>query len=316
MKRRLRGVNLALVCCALVLLLAPMVPYTLAAVAPDSATAFWDHVRHGSIGTTQIQGNESGMLINESGTWWMEFRAQWISPGGAWALSLSLVTLVLVYLLIGPNRLSEPRSGKTIERWNRADRTIHWFVAILFLLLGVTGLCILYGKSVLIPLMGKDAFSTFLSLGKDVHNYLGPLFCIALLVMIVKWMKNNFFTLIDIKWFAKGGGIIGNEHPDADYMNGGEKVWFWIVVLLGLIVSGSGLVLDFPNYGQIRDTMQNANLIHAGSAVLLFCGSLFHIYIGSLGTEGALEGMNSGHVDEAWAKQHHNLWYKRMKQES
>ncbi|WP_164880796.1 formate dehydrogenase subunit gamma [Aestuariirhabdus litorea] len=312
-KRRLRGVNLALVCCALVLLLAPLVPYTLAAVSPDSATAFWDHVRHGTIGATQIKGTESGQLINESGTWWLEWRNQWVSPGGAWALSLSLVTLTLVYLLIGTNRMPE-RSGKTIERWSRMDRTIHWFMAITFLLLGVTGLSILYGKSVLIPMMGKDAFASFLYLAKNVHNYLGPLFSLALVVMAIKWLKHNFFTLVDMKWFATLGGMIGKGHAPADFTNGGEKAWFWVLVLLGLVVSGSGLVLDFPNYGQIRETMQNANLIHAISAVVLFCGSLFHIYMGTLGVEGALEGMVSGEVDEAWAEQHHSLWVERVKQ--
>ncbi len=312
--RRLRGLNLALICFALVLFLAPMVPYTMAAVSPDSATGFWDQIRQGDTGVTQIKGYESGNLINDSGIFWMEFRNKWISPGGAWALALSLVILVLAYILVGPMRMSNKPSGKTMERWNRADRVIHWYVAILFLLLAVTGLSLLYGKAVLIPMMGKNAFSGYMDLGKDLHNYLGPLFILGLLVMIVKWMKHNFFTMIDVQWFSKMGGMIGNQHAEADYINGGEKAWFWVLALFGIIVSGSGLVLDFPNYGQFRETMQTSALIHAASAILLLCGSLFHMYMGTLGVQGALEGMTSGQVDEEWAKQHHKIWYDRVKQ--
>lgn len=285
-------------------------------VAGFAGAEYWDVVRKGNEGKTQVQGAEAGSLINVQGEYWRYWRNEWITPAGAIALGGTLGLLAIFYLIVGQKKLDHPRTGKKIERWKRLDRANHWTVAILFIILGISGLSLLYGKFFLRELMGDGIWSVYIMLCKQMHNYLGPLFAVGLLFMIVRWMKHNFFNRVDLNWFLKGGGIIGNNHPSAGYMNGGEKVWFWLLTFVGIAVCASGLVLDFPNFGQFRETMQWANIIHAAGSLLLLAASLGHIYIGTLGTEGALEGMKTGYVDETWAKQHHDLWYNDIKDKS
>ncbi|OPX54423.1 formate dehydrogenase gamma subunit [Oceanospirillum multiglobuliferum] len=277
---------------------------------------YWREVSDGTEGYTTSKSAEHGQLINIDGERWRQWRNEWISPAGLIAIGGSLGLLTLVYLLLGKMKLDKPRTGRVIERWKRFDRAMHWYVAISFLILAFSGLLILYGKHFVPDLLGYTVWKNLIALSKLLHNYIGPLFAIGLLVMIVRWIGNNFFNLTDLKWFLQGGGLIGGKHPSAGFLNGGEKGWFWALTLLGLVVVGSGLVLDFPIFGQTRDDMQWANLIHAGTSLLLFAISLGHIYIGTIGSEGALEGMKTGYVDETWAKQHHDLWYNEVKDQA
>lgn len=281
-----------------------------------AGTEYWDVISKAEKGTTQSNAREAGQLINVQGEEWRQLRNQWVSPAGAYALGGTLAVLLVFYILVGKNKLDSPRTGNTIERWKRFDRALHWTVATLFIILAISGLTLLYGKLFLREALGDSLWGNYAMLCKLAHNYLGPLFVLALLVMIVKWMKHNFFNRTDIVWFLKGGGMIGKAHPSAGYMNGGEKAWFWMLTLAGIVVCASGLVLDFQNFGQYRETMQLANLTHAIGSLLLIAGSFGHIYIGTIGTEGALEGMKTGHVDETWAKQHHDQWYEEVKNQS
>lgn len=279
-------------------------------VAGFAGAEYWRVVQQGDEGRTQVEGEEAGQLINISGETWKYWRNEWVTPAGAIAISGTLAILLIFYLIVGQKKLDQPRTGVKIERWKRLDRANHWTVAVLFLILGFSGLNILYGKFFLKDVMGDGLWASYIMLCKQLHNYLGPIFVVFLLFMIVRWIKHNFFNKTDLIWFIKGGGIIGNAHPSAGYLNGGEKVWFWMITFFGIAVSVSGLILDFPNFGQFRETMQWANLIHAGASIILLAASFGHIYIGTVGTEGAFEGMKTGYVDETWAKQHHDLWYE------
>jgi formate dehydrogenase subunit gamma len=284
-----------------------------AKVAGFAGADYWEVVQKGESGTTQSQTREAGQLINVKGEEWRHWRNQWVTPAGAYALLGTLGLLAVFYLIVGQKKLDHPRTGQVIERWKRLDRANHWLVAVLFIILTISGLSILYGKFFLKDVMGDSLWAGYMTMSKTLHNYLGPLFALSLLFMIVRWLKHNFFNKTDLIWFFKGGGIIGNAHPSAGYLNGGEKVWFWMITIIGLLVCATGLVLDFQNFGQPRETMQIANLLHAAGSLLLIAGSFGHIYIGTIGTEGALEGMKTGYVDETWAKQHHDLWYEEVK---
>jgi formate dehydrogenase subunit gamma len=163
--------------------------------------------------------------------------------------------------------------------------------------------------------LGYPGFSAYATAAKWIHNVLGPVFMVALFIILIKWFKNNLFTKVDIEWFKAFGGMVGDKHPSAGKFNGGEKAWFWTLATAGVALCFSGLVLDFPNFGQEREVIIGAHLIHILTAMLLMAFSLGHIYIGTIGTEGALEGMTTGHVDVAWAEQHHDLWLKEVEQE-
>lgn len=280
---------------------------------------FWRAVREGNTGYTAVKGQETNVLIQNGGENWREMRNGWVNIYGSWVMGGVLVLIVLVFIVFGRMKLEHGRDGYTLERWSMFDRTLHWFTAISFIILAITGLSLLYGRNVLIPYMGKDAFALYANFAKDLHNYLGPFFAVSLTLQLLKWLRHNIPTFTDIVWFFKGGGMIGNIHPSAGRMNGGEKVWYWILFIGGAILIASGIVLDFPGmipwYGQTREEMQYAHLLHAGSGIILIAIALGHIYIGTLGSEGSLEGMTTGRVDTAWAKQHHDLWYQKLMEE-
>ncbi len=282
----------------------------------EIAADYWRTLRQGEAGySASAPGNESN-LINASGTAWQFQRNEEIMKIGAWSFAIFAGAVVLFYLARGTVRLDKGRSGKVVERWSLSNRVIHWWVAVLFIIQLITGLIILYGKPLLIPLIGKEAFGTLAMLSKNGHNYLGPLLFVGMVVMVVAWLKDNIPKGIDFAWFAKGGGLVGKGHPHAEFLNGGEKVWFWIVALAGGLIVVTGMVLNFPQFDQTRETMQNMLYLHGISGLIVGAMMLGHIYIATLGTEGALEGMVNGHVDTNWAAQHHDLWYETVKDQA
>ncbi|MBD1556859.1 formate dehydrogenase subunit gamma [Vibrio sp. S9_S30] len=279
---------------------------------------YWRQVKDGVEGYTTSQGLEQGVLINTTGQRWREIRNKWITPLGGYVILGAAGVLLAFYLWAGQIKLAKERTGNKVLRWTPFERALHWYTASLFLILALSGLMLMYGKYIMMPVVSTSVWGFLISAAKISHNYLGPLFVLGLAGMLIKWMKNNFFNKVDLEWFKQGGGILPNgKHPEADFCNGGEKIWFWMLATAGVTICVTGLIMDFPMFNQTRDVMQVVNVIHAIASLGLIAASLGHIYIGTVGTEGALEGMKTGYVDETWAKQHHNLWYKKVeKQES
>ncbi|MGC3874385.1 formate dehydrogenase subunit gamma [Halomonas sp. GXIMD04776] len=279
-------------------------------VGPVTADT-WRQVRDGE-DFIDTRADSTYNLINQSGEYWRQVRNRWISPGGLIAVGGMLAIILVFYLIVGKKTLDNPRTGRRMLRWTAIERAMHWTLATLFIALALTGLNLLYGKFVFRPLFGDGFWAPMISGTKLIHNYLGPLFGIMLILVLAKWLTINIPKKHDWTWFKQGGGIVGKAHPDAGFANAGEKAWYWLLASVGLLVVASGLVLDFPNFDQGRDTMQWANMVHAIGSLGLVAVALGHIYIGTLGTEGAFEAMKTGYVDETWAKQHHNLWYEEV----
>lgn len=277
---------------------------------------YWRAVKGGVEGTTTSRSAEHGVLISTPGETWYILKEKWMSPAGAVAIFGSIFMVVAFYLIVGPMKLSKPRTGRTMTRWTRWDRALHWSMAFTFLTLAFSGLMLVYGKHFLKPYVPTDLWGFVIWLAKQYHNYVGPLFGILVVLVLLKWWRKSIFRKVDFQWFMKLGGMVGKHkgsHPSAEFSNGGEKALFWLLVVFGAIAAASGLVLDFPIFDQTRRDMELANLVHGISALILICGFVFHIYIGLFGMEGALEGMVTGEVDETWAKEHHDLWYEEMK---
>lgn len=313
--------NLALSLAAALLLGA--VP-TMAADAPAQTQAqgghnqaqLWRDARSGEAGVTTVRGPETGVLIQSGGETWRELRNGPITLYGGIVLCVVVVAIGLFYLKRGMIRLSGPPTGRHIQRFNSLERVAHWSMAISFVILAVTGLVLLFGKHVLLPVFGYTLFSWLAAIGKNLHNFIGPLFLLSIVVSFFIFVKDNVWKKEDADWIAKAGGLLSGEHVPSWRFNFGEKFMFWFgVVFLGLSVSVTGLIMDFPNFGQVRDTMQTVNIIHSVGALLFVCLMLGHIYIGTIGMEGAYESMRYGHVDEAWAREHHELWYNEAKQQ-
>lgn len=222
---------------------------------------------------------------------------------------LGILTLLIVfYLWRGMVRIESGRSGRTLVRFNAFERFVHWMTATCFVILALSGLNITFGKPLLLPLIGPAAFSTWSELAKYAHNYLSFPFALGVILIFLMWIAGNIPNKVDIDWFRRGGGIVGNDHPPAYRFNAGQKAIYWIVVLGGGAMAISGYVLMFPFYGTNIQNMQTAEIVHAILAVLFVAAMLGHIYIGTIGMEGAFEAMGSGTVDVNWAKEHHRLW--------
>lgn len=275
----------------------------------------WRAVRSGENHTTQVRGRETGVLIQASGETWRWLRNGPVSVFFGVLLILVPVAILGFYRWAGPMKLHGQPTGRAIERFNRWERIVHWSTAISFVVLALTGILLLFGKNVLLPVVGYGAFSWFAAAAKNLHNFVGPLFIFCTLCMLVTFLRDNLFRRIDLVWLLKAPKVLtGKEHVPSGRFNAAEKGWFWGgVALLGLVVGASGLVLDFPNFDQTRQTMQIAHIVHAVGALLFVLAAFGHIYMGTIGTEGAYAAMKTGYVDETWAREHHELWYDEVK---
>ena len=276
----------------------------------NSQSDYWRALRHGKSGVSTT-GRDGGLLIQSQGEDWRLIRKQYILKYSGRALVAVIVLLVLFFLVRGRIRLKGGRSGKTISRFSLAHRTAHWFMASVFIMLAISGLIILLGRIALAPLIGKGAYAIMASAAMQGHNLIGPLFIIALVWLVYLFLPGNFLKLVDLKWLAKGGGLIGG-HASAGHYNFGEKVWFWLVVFGGLAISVTGVMLEFPWLVTNLQLLQLSTIVHGVAAVGMIAFAFGHIYIGTLGMEGALDSMTTGDVDVNWAIEHHDLWYEEV----
>jgi len=212
------------------------------------------------------------------------------------------------YLIRGMVKLESGRSGRSIVRFNAFERFVHWMTATCFIILAVTGLNITFGRAVLLPPLGADAFTAWSQWAKYAHNFLSFPFTLGVVLIFLMWIAGNIPNRVDAQWLKEGGGIVGHQHPPAERFNAGQKAVYWIVVLGGGLVAATGYVLMFPFYLTDIAGMQTAQMVHGIAALLFIAVMLAHIYIGTIGMEGAFEAMGTGTVDVNWAREHHSLW--------
>jgi len=261
-------------------------------------------------GISQVRGVDTGILINARGDQWARFRITQLSSYGGIAIAAIFVIIAVFYALRGKIGIEGGLSGRMVSRFTDYERIVHWILAIVFLFLAITGLILLLGRPLLIPIFGKGVFSLLASASKEGHNLFGPLFLVSLIMMLISFVKRNIYEKGDLTWLLKGGGFIGDGHVSGGFFNMGEKTWYWMVILIGLVIAVSGLILVSPNFGQARVIMELSHVIHVAAALVLMTVSVGHMYMGSIGTEGSLEGMKTGYVDINWVEAHHDRWAK------
>ena len=260
-----------------------------------------------------VPGVDTNVLIQGAGREWRAFRNGILTQAGGWILVGALAVMLLLYLLKGPFRLHGAPTGRLIERFNAVERASHWVMAVSFVLLAITGIIIFWGKHIVLPWLGYTGFSWLTVVSKNIHNFVGPLFIFSLLVMFLVYVRDNLWRDGDLRWVTHFGGMFSGKELPSGRFNGMEKLWFWVgIVILGTIMSVTGLILDFPNWNQGREVMQQSNVIHIIAGVVFIAGAFGHIYMG-IATEGAYRGMRDGYVDETWAREHHSLWYEEVK---
>jgi formate dehydrogenase subunit gamma len=281
---------------------------------PLNSAPVWREVRSGGPAVTTVRGRETNVLIQSGGQTWRSLRNSDISVYGGWALVLIFLAIVTFYMLKGTMQLHHPPTGRKILRFTWVDRVIHWSTAIAFSTLAITGLIMLFGKTVLLPILGYTLFSWLAILSKNLHNFVGPLFAVCIIFLFANFVRDNFPQPGDWLWIKRFGGLFSGQDTPSCKFNAGEKIWFWGgAIVLGILVSITGFVLDFPNFNQTRQTMQISHVLHSTGAILFMLGSLGHIYMGTLGMAGAYDAMRTGYVDEEWAREHHEYWYNQVK---
>ena len=273
---------------------------------------YWRAVRDGNKGYTAVIGPETDVLIQNGGQNWRQTRNGPVASIMPWVLAVVVAALLLFLIVRGQVKLEQKPSGRTLRRWSLPERVLHWYTAVLFILLAITGLSLFFGRAVLIPVLGASGFSAWAQFSIYVHNYLGPFFVVGVVIEIIAWIRYNLPDKTDWDWLKQGGGMVGKgKHPHAGRINAGEKLLtFWIgMVVLGIAVSITGLFLLGWIGSGMRETMQIANVVHSIAAIVYVAVMLGHMYLGAWGVEGAFEAMWKGEVSEEWAKQHHDKWY-------
>jgi len=265
-------------------------------------------------GKTQFPGQARATTAGEA---WRQYRNGPLTMIGGGILLAALAATAAMYFFRGQIRLDGPRTGRLIERFTPTERTLHWSMALSFVTLALSGIVMLFGKHILLPVFGLTLFGWLAFLCKNIHNFVGPIFTVSIILFFIKFARDNLPSASDIKWMAKLGGLLSGSHVSSHRFNAGEKIIFWGgVVGLGLIVSASGFVLDklVPGFEYTRAYMQIASVVHIAAAMLAAGMVIGHIYLGTVGMEGAYESMRTGYVDDVWAKEHHDLWYADIEQ--
>ena len=299
-------------------------------VQPGNNAPIWRQVGAGATGYSSLPASEApeagnliqpfvqypGSKLTTAGEAWRQVRNNWIIPYGGSLLLIAALAIALFYYGKGTMKLHGQETGRKIERFTPLERAAHWTNAIAFVCLAVSGLVIAWGKFFIQPIIGNALFGWLTYALKNLHNFAGPLFAVSLIIVFVTFLKDNWPSKEDITWLIKGGGMFSGQEVPSHRFNAGEKVVFWLGVLgLGVIVVASGLVLDklIPGLIYERGTMQIANMIHGVATVLMMAMFMGHIYMGTIGMQGAYSAMRTGYVDETWAKEHHELWYDDIK---
>jgi formate dehydrogenase subunit gamma len=259
-------------------------------------------------GRCTIPDQKACTIEQPAGREWRHFHEVTLRWIGAVAILGILALLVLFYLTRGMVRIESGRSGRVLVRFSAFERLVHWMTAACFVVLAISGLNITFGRPLLLPLMEPEAFTAWSQWAKYAHNYLSFPFTLGVVLIFLMWIAWNIPNKVDVQWLKEGGGMVGRKHPPAYRFNAGQKLIYWIVVLGGGVVAASGYLLMFPFYGTNIADMQVAQGVHGVVALLFVAAMLGHIYIGTIGMEGAFEAMWDGTVDANWAKEHHSLW--------
>lgn len=294
---------------------------------PGNNAPMWRAVRQSGevAGFTTLPGVEKGVLIQEfkqypgssmttAGEAWRQVRNRYVLPYGGALIVIALLAVGIFYFTRGPLGGHTPYTGKKVERFTPFERAAHWTNALAWVVLAVSGVVMAFGKFLLLPILGGALFGYLTYALKTVHNLVGPLFAVSLVIVILTFVKDNFPRAGDLRWLMRLGGMLSRSpHDDvpSHRFNAGEKVLFWFGVFVsGLVVVGSGLVVNqlVPGIEATRANMQVALLVHGVSTAIMMALFVGHIYMGTLGTRDALQAMKTGMVDEGWAREHHALW--------
>jgi len=200
---------------------------------------------------------------------------------------------------------------KPILRYNANERTNHWLVAILFVMAALSGLALFHPSLFwLSHLFGGGPWTRIL------HPFMGVLMFVLFLGLVIRFWRANLLIANDRLWLKRVDRVMRNEEegvPPIGKYNPGQKLLFWTLLACMLVLLVSGVVIwraYFSQYFGIT-SIRLAALLHALAAFVLVLSIIVHIYAG-IWIKGSVGAMLHGWVSRAWAKKHHELWYREV----
>ncbi len=211
------------------------------------------------------------------------------------SILLPIIASLLHYQIIGAKGVSLNSHENVIPRFSMAERIFHFIRTLSFIIVAGTGIFfVFYGGS-------KSSGIT--------HGMSGYIFLIMSICTLIIWFKPCLFKKHDGLWLKHGGGYLTQEEVPlpAGKFNAGQKIFFWLSLLLSLILSGTGINLQKSAIAQVA--VNDVTLvIHGVSAALLILTVIGHIYLSLWVNKGTWRVLTSGKVSVEWAKCHHPLW--------
>ena len=263
-------------------------------------------------GFTHIPDQKEGVLIQPQGRWFRDIRTRYQPYFDGALIIIAVGAMMLLYFVAGPMRYTPDARGRRVKRFTNLERFVHWTTSVSFVWLALSGLNLVFGRWLLAPVIGDDAFAALSHYAKLSHNSVGIVFILALIAMTIQWVNPNLPSKIDLEWIKRAGGMFGGPHPPARKFNAGQKMIYWLAVFGGGAICLTGIALLTPFYVLNIAGMQYAHLLHSGISALMIAAVIGHIYLGSVGVRGSLEAMTTGSVDRNWAHEHHPLWLEEL----
>jgi len=194
-------------------------------------------------------------------------------------------------------------------------RFLHWSVAIFFVLALLSGFAI-YTPWLfhwIAPLFGGGPRTRLL------HPWFGVLFEVFFLFQFLNWVTPMAWTAADRRWMKRVRQYATNEErleaEDVGFFNAGQKLYFWALVVCGILLLITGLLMWFDNLAG-RWVIVVSYVIHDLAALLLLAGFIIHVYEGTAQQPGTFHSMIDGTVTEPWARTHHPAWFREVTERS
>jgi len=204
------------------------------------------------------------------------------------------------YLVYGPKHPELRGEAPTVRRFNLWERLVHGVTMLSFVTLVVTGV---------VAVLAEHRLTGWLLL---VHWVAAPFFAVGLAALTLTWSEFGRFEHHDVLWARHMGGYLGRGAGDlpAGMFNAGQKAFFWVVALLGVVTVCSGVFRMAPVFGP--GTQAIVLNVHRYAALLLSMSIVVHLYLGTLANPGTFSAMLRGMVSRAWVRRHHPIWGRRL----
>lgn len=200
---------------------------------------------------------------------------------------------------------------RTIARYTTAARINHWITAGTLILLALSGMALFHpALFFLTDLFGGGLYT------RQIHPWLGSILLISFALLFIRFVRHNLWDRDDNRWMGSIGRVLANDEervPEVGRYNAGQKLVFWLMTVLILVLFASGLVI-WDTYFFAYTTIEQkriALLVHSVAAVVIIGVWIIHVYA-ALWVRGSVRGMTRGVVSAGWAWRHHRKWLREL----